>query len=239
MAAAAGHCVFRPFSSRQSRGNAQDVLMLRVRSSVVGCYLISMTLQAIVYPVAVASAWISWPSEKGPWLESRGGMFEDSSLLGLRIQLYAFFGYLLNDLPMSWENSLIRLHHLVCIAGVLVAFHAPEAHVPTALGIFALEYGSLFYNAWLIDETLRDAAVFWWPRSRRVVSGLFRFGMTISNVAASYLLLRVVRTNVTFAHWGFGSFYAVCGAPLLLLRQKEVFCAERPASALVKISSTD
>lgn len=234
--------MFRPFSSRESpRGNTntQDVLMLRVRSSVLGCYLISMTLQAMVYPVAVACAWMSWPSEKGPWLESRGGMFEDQSLLGLRIHLYAFFGYLLNDLPISWENSLIRLHHLVCIVGILVVFHAPEAHVPTALGIFALEYGSLFYNAWLIDETLRDAAIFWWPRSRSVVSGVFRFGMTISNVVAGYLLLRVIRTNVTFAHWGFGSFYAVCGAPLLLLRQKEVFCAEKPASAVVKISPAD
>ena len=39
------------------------------------------------------------------------------------------------------------------IVGILVVFHAPEAHVPTALGIFALEYGSLFYNAWLIDES--------------------------------------------------------------------------------------
>ena len=43
-----------------------------------------------------------------------GGLFADPSLLGLRIELYAFFGYLVNDLPMSWENPLIRLHHIVC-----------------------------------------------------------------------------------------------------------------------------
>ena len=73
-------------------------------------------------------------------------MFEDSSLLGLRIQLYAFFGYLLNDLPMSWENSLIRLHHLVCNQGrVSIAnslsgrrdpdhafYYPPSLHLPEA-----------------------------------------------------------------------------------------------------------
>ena len=45
------------------------------------------------------------------------------------------------------------------ILGLLVAFYTPEAHVATALGIFALEYGSLFYNAWLIDETLGHNAI--------------------------------------------------------------------------------
>mmetsp|Transcript_8408 Transcript_8408/g.19873 ORF Transcript_8408/g.19873 Transcript_8408/m.19873 type:complete len:253 (-) Transcript_8408:334-1092(-) len=236
VASAAGYPLFAPLASRRRNPDALrdssdtwKVLLIQIRSSVLGTYLISMTLQAVVYPLIVAYAWLCWPSDNSSWLLRRGDLFSDASLTGLRFFLYTFFAYLLNDLPMSWGNPLIRLHHVICLLGILVALNTPEGCVPVVLGMFVVEYGSLFYNAWLIDETVRKLQIFpWWPQSRNTIDWAYRCGMTVSNLVGGYMLFEAVRINRMFGHGLFSAFYATCGSPLLFLRQKEMFAAQKP-----------
>ena len=74
--------------------------------------------------------------------------------------------------------------------GILLALHTPHSGVPVALGIFVVEEGSLFYNAWFVDATLRSLPKHfpWWPSSSGAINMAYRVLMSASNVDAGQRL---------------------------------------------------
>lgn len=210
-----------------------DMALVKIESTEQGPFLISMTFQGLLYPSAICWAWGRWSGTEA-FLDSQGSVFKPGDPFGVRVFLYAFFGYLMNDLPLCWSNPLFRLHHLVCLVGIIMTLLAPESGVPFSVGIFTMELGSLVYNAWLIDETMqqlrRRRLNFWWPSSN-VINVAYKVGMTASNVVGTYRMLQMVLVNFT-DHLGFSIFFFVTGAPLLIFRQKEVHTAEKPASGV-------
>ena len=68
----------------------------------------------------------------------------------------------------------------------LVALNAPTAGAAIALGMFAFEVGSLFYNAVVIDGEMRAMPRTVWP-PERVVPTLYVVCMTASNVVGGLL----------------------------------------------------
>lgn len=209
-----------------------DTALVKIENTELGPFLISMTLQGLLYPSAIFLAWGNW-SETTPFLDTKGSVFKAGDPFGVRVFLYAFFGYLMNDLPLCWSNPLFRLHHLVCLVGIMMTLLAPECGVPFTTGIFWMEIGSLLYNAWLIDETMQNLRRHfpWWPTSQKAINVAYKVGMTASNVVGTYRMLQMVLVNFT-DHLGFSIFFFVTGAPLLIFRQKEVHTAEKPASGV-------
>ena len=48
-----------------------------------------MTLQSTLYPVFVALAWSLWPSDKGPWLDSRGAKLHSNTCKNVKLHMSA------------------------------------------------------------------------------------------------------------------------------------------------------
>jgi len=229
------------------RSSFDHPFFLEVLASQLWTYGVSMLLQVAVYPACVAGGYAAWRARAGGarWVDRPGGLFAAEGgldLLGLRLFLYAFFGHLVRDLPFCWGRSLIVVHHLVCMLGVLAALVMPVGGVSTALGIFALESGSLGYNAWCIDETLR-ALPSWvpcWPRGdgqvgRALVPAAFRVGMTASNLFGAHMLTIAVRAHAAQGSWAVPGFYGLAGTVLLAMRQQECFTAEKPGPSIKKL----
>merc|ERR1719491_1701619 len=92
--------------------------------------------------------------------------------------------------------------------------------------MFAFELGSLYYNAWCIDRTVRTLPL--WSKAlpaAKIVTAAFYTGMTASNVFGGYCLALAVQRNAASQHWGFASFFGIAGLPLLLMRQREVMAS--------------
>mmetsp|Transcript_116618 Transcript_116618/g.277228 ORF Transcript_116618/g.277228 Transcript_116618/m.277228 type:complete len:243 (-) Transcript_116618:67-795(-) len=225
----AGYYVFRP-QVWGAPPDGADGLRSKIEGSELWTFFISITLQAVVYPLLMTFAWYSWPKEL-PWLDSAGGLFQNESvsLFCLRLFLYMLFGFMMNDLPLSWNNIMFRLHHLLCLVGIIVILYCPEGGVPAAVGIVALEHGSAYYNSWVIDATMRSLQFSWWPKSSWITM-VYYLGMTASNLAGSYCLLQVVLANGAH-HTAFSFFFGIFGPPLIYLRQKEMFTNAKPAAA--------
>merc|ERR1712194_565437 len=119
-------------------------------------------------------------------------------------------------------DPLIIVHHLLCMLGIQVGLQAPEAGVPIALGMFSFEVGSFLYNIWCIDKTVRSLPTWFpvWPAKKLVIVAYHAI-MTGSNVFGAYCLAFAVLQNGKAGHWGFASFFAIAGLPLLIVRRKE------------------
>mmetsp|Transcript_8194 Transcript_8194/g.23435 ORF Transcript_8194/g.23435 Transcript_8194/m.23435 type:complete len:268 (+) Transcript_8194:149-952(+) len=203
-------------------------LLLETLDADLWIHVVSMVYQAVVYPACIMFGWLAWhlSSGHGRWLDRRGGAFDSDGgldLVGIRLFAYAFFGYLVRDLPSCWSDPLIILHHLVCWIGIVVSLHAPAAAVPLFLSMFAFECGSCAYNGWIVDEALSAA-----HRDRKHAANVYQLLFTISNIAGAYLGLLATWQHWILGHTGFASFFLICGVPLVLIRQKECTARIRP-----------
>eukprot|EP00933_Yihiella_yeosuensis_P020679 TRINITY_DN16523_c0_g3_i2.p1 TRINITY_DN16523_c0_g3~~TRINITY_DN16523_c0_g3_i2.p1 ORF type:complete len:271 (-),score=29.84 TRINITY_DN16523_c0_g3_i2:173-952(-) len=229
----------RVMERRKNDESNPHPLFAEVEASQIWCYFFSMSLQAVIYPLCVLADWGKWSTD------GRGGLFvphrSGNDLFGLRCFLYVFFGYLSRDIWMSSGNLMIVAHHALCMAGILSVLNAPEGGVPGVLGMFSLELGSLLYNTWLIDDTMRALPnwIPFWPRSesfKSIIPAMFKVGFTISNIVAFRMLGLATYVNASEGHWGYAIFFGLGGLPLLFLRQKECMTAMKPGSAMDKSS---
>ena len=220
-----------------------------------GQYLVCMAFQLLVPPLFVWSLLRRSRDASGhagsassavapAWLRREGGFFpeqepggdvhgENSSLLPLRLFLYAFFGHLIRDtameLGMASYNPKFLAHHALCIVATFWALLAQEATVPIATGIASCEVGSFFWNVWVLDSANRPRPE-WrvpWPRCERchggkVVLWLYIVVFTGSNVLAAVMLFHASQIAAQAGHVWLAACYAVSGTVLLLLRQLEV-----------------
>ena len=95
----------------------------------------------------------------GGFSRSRSLPTENSSLLPLRLFLYAFFGHLIRDtameLGMESYSQKFLAHHALYIVATFWALLAQEATVPITTGIASCEVGSFFWNVWVLDSANR------------------------------------------------------------------------------------
>lgn len=187
-------------------------------ASQLWTFQVSMAFQGLVYTPAVLIAALQWRGTRADdlagWEWKSGGLFpgpgeenRTGELLALRVYFYAFCGYLVRDMMMQLREQnkryLMLLHHVVCIGGVLLGLATPTGGTAVALGTFALEVGSFFYNGWVIDNSMRDytawPAARCWPRGEGFVGRpfpiLFLVVFTASNVVGGYLLAVAVWVN--------------------------------------------
>lgn len=193
-------------------------------ASQMWTFLISMAFQALVYLPAVLLAAIQWRSVQADavaagtsveelvrWEWKPGGLFpgvgEENrtvELLALRIYFYVFCGYLVRDTMMQLREEkkryLMLLHHVVCIGGIVLGLSTPTGGTAVALGTFSFEVGSFFYNAWVVDKSMRSYTTWcYWPRGEgfvgRPLPFLYCFVFTTSNVIGGYLLAVAVWSN--------------------------------------------
>jgi hypothetical protein len=223
------------------------VLHLTVDKTPLWTWFWSITLQALVYPSCFALALIARTSTpEGTWVygvDTRNLKGNHDDLFFLCIFLYCFFGYLTSDLPhhfKNWvalESKKIIVHHVVCMIGILCTLGtASPGAVPAALGIFAMEEGSLFFNIWSVDAALSKPPQFLscWPQfhkdqqKRVVITWIYYVTWTLSNGVALYFLLKATLQayQAEFSMFAFAGVFF--GLPLIIVRQINMFTAKKP-----------
>ena len=129
-------------------------------------YIINLSLQLVWYPGLCVAGWLHWRAAHGGsaadvgewavggWLGTARLYGPGTDLLLLRASLYVFAANLVRDLhaQSTTMSTMIRVHHVVCILGVLLVLRAPEAGVVSALSTIVLEVGSGVYNFYCANE---------------------------------------------------------------------------------------
>ena len=157
--------------------------------------------------------------------------------LGLRLFLYCFFGYLVRDMPSNTDSPMFLVHHAVCMFGIVCTLEttSPGA-LAAALGMLAMEEGSLFYNLWAVDAALFKWPDFLpcWPRcgssalENPLLTQIYMVMMTLSNMVAMRYAWVAAQLSFRADVLGFAWAGLVCGLPLAAKRQLDVITSEKP-----------
>lgn len=206
-------------------------------------WMLSATLQACVYPVLFALAFFKGRPEavssgavegSASWLDGTDERIlstpNSPDLVYLRWFLYTFFGYLARDLPYTQGDYLFIAHHLACMAGIWTTLESESpGAVSAVLGIFVLEYGSLFFNLYSVDGVVREFPdrLPLWPRfpgktGEYLLELSYIFGTSLSNIFAGYFLYQTSKAAWKAGDTVFACFGMVSGSLLIAFREWEI-----------------
>ena len=197
---------------------ARKVLMRRVGSADTGGFprwraTIGYTTQAVVLPAVFMLALGLAGSSDHPL--GRMAAWSEAEFHGVRHwTTYAFAsifgGLMLFDLALLQPETMILLHHILCLGGLLCAIVcAPSMYPYFIAGVMMLEVGS-------------GACNYYWCDRSRLRSHLYGWGMSLSNIGALYCSCCwsfSASADGPAAWLGWLSFVLIAG--LVYMRQKE------------------
>ena len=119
---------------------------------------------------------------------------------------------------------------------------ASPGAVPAAVGIFAMEEGSLFFNLWSVDIALCEFPTFLavWPRFERhpqkklFLNWMYYSMNSLSNALAVYFVWKAAIVSFKEGYTGFGMAGVILVIPMAAIRQIDVFTSKKSGLALVK-----
>jgi len=201
-------------------------------------WLLSAALQGFGYTSLLALAWHHRTSN---WADDGLGLFAPGlDRYYLRLFMYAFFGYLVRDLPDSKDDPLFVAHHLCCMGGILTTLTAaPDSGSTTAtLGIASLEVGSFFFNLWCLDDTMRKLKFRFWPG--RFINEGYHILFPISNIVAAFFLYTTAKNSAAAGSNVFAGWSALSGTILIgmrILEQVKALMGSTPKPTLIPLKS--
>eukprot|EP00325_Prymnesiales_sp_UTEX-LB-985_P026273 CAMPEP_0174733452 /NCGR_PEP_ID=MMETSP1094-20130205/61334_1 /TAXON_ID=156173 /ORGANISM="Chrysochromulina brevifilum, Strain UTEX LB 985" /LENGTH=267 /DNA_ID=CAMNT_0015936109 /DNA_START=165 /DNA_END=968 /DNA_ORIENTATION=- len=192
-----------------------------------------IAMQLVTFSAFFISGWAIEVSQRGMFLPINEGLFSTEGGLGLflvRCWFYAFAGQLIRDFAVvGCTNSLIAAHHIVCLIGICLMLASPCGGVLMASGPYFLELGSMVYNAWCVDLTMRAEAYadlgIPWPRApeSRLVHWSYVVGMSLSNFAGAAALIATAAVLLREQHPLWAIFFVTLAVPLIFMRQLQCY----------------